>query len=63
LSDTTTLGEVEDMRIEFLNQFEHLGFFAAWLALALALGFALFYVWDKLHRRWERQQAAGDVET
>jgi hypothetical protein len=54
LSDTTTLGEVEDMRIDF---------FAAWLALALALGFALFYVWDKLHRRWERQQAAGDIET
>jgi len=44
-------------RVEFFATFEHLGFSACWLALALALGFAMFYAWDKLNRGWERKQA------
>jgi hypothetical protein len=43
--------------VEFFATFEHLGFSACWLALALALGFAMFYAWDKLNRGWERKQA------
>jgi hypothetical protein len=26
-------------------------FFACWLAAAIVLGFALYYVWDRLERR------------
>jgi hypothetical protein len=44
-----------------LAQSEHLAFFVCWLALALVVGFTLFYVWDLLHRRWERKNARGEA--
>jgi hypothetical protein len=39
-----------------LDQFQGLGFFAGWLAVALAIGFSLFYAWDLLYKRGESRR-------
>jgi predicted PurR-regulated permease PerM len=33
-------------------------FFTCWLAAAIVLGFALYYVWDRLEKRSRRAAAA-----
>jgi hypothetical protein len=42
--------------MDHLARFEHLGFFACWLASALVLGFLLFYAWEVIHRRLDAKQ-------
>ena len=44
------------MQSTLLDQFEGLGFFAGWLAVALALGFSLFYAWDLFYKRAESRR-------
>ena len=45
------------MQIAFIEQFKGLGFFAGWLALTLAVGFLLFYVWNLIYKRMENKKA------
>jgi len=35
-------------------------FFACWFAAVLVLGFALYYVWDRLAKRAERASRRAD---
>jgi hypothetical protein len=42
---------------EQLPSIPHLGFFVCWLALALLLAGALYFVWESIYRRAEAKRA------
>jgi hypothetical protein len=44
------------MQSTFLDQFTGLEFFAGWLAVAVAIGFSLFYAWNLLYKRAESRR-------
>jgi hypothetical protein len=48
------------MQSALLEQFKGLGFLAGWLAVALLIGFSLFYAWDLIYKRAQKENEPSE---